>query len=257
MSEEIISTSVVEGNYLDLCAKVASLFNSKVIKTAYYSLATNPLNDWFDRVFDLNILPVNIDKVLSDLVKNIEDGIIPKYIVTSSTSKPVNIDKYLLENSFIMFYEQSGMAINLDKIAEFSHNEHELKVIENEADLYKWVDAVNEAFDINDNPELYLKLFYDDDIAFYAGYASGKIVATTMLFNSSDTAGIHQVGTLKEYRGKGFGTALTKKAFYDAKLKGCKFGVLQASEMGKRVYSKVGFTEYCKVRHWEYKNPSY
>lgn len=253
MNEEIISTSIVERNYIDLCAKVASLFNSKVIKTPYYSWVANPLNDWFDRVFNLNILPENIDKVLADLVQNIENGSIPKYIVTGSTSKPANFDKYLLENNFVLAFEQSGMAIYLDKIAEFSHNEHEIKVVESEADLFKWVDTVNEAFDINDNPELYLRLFNDDGITFYAGYDSNKIVATTMLFRTRDTAGIHQVGTLKAYRGKGLGTALTKRAFYDAKLKGCRFGVLQASEMGKKVYSKVGLSEYCKVRHWEYK----
>ncbi len=226
------------------------------MKAPYYSWASNPMNDWFDRVFDLNIPPENINKVLSDLIRNIENGSIPKYILTGSTSRPINIDRYLLDNNFVLFYEQSGMAINLDKITGFSNNEYEIKVIESEADLYKWVEVVNKAFDINDNPELYLKLLNDNDITFYAGYACGKIVATTMLFKSSDIAGIHQVGTLKEYRGKGFGTALTRKSFYDAKLKGCTFGVLQASKMGKRVYSKVGFTEYCKVRHWEYKKPS-
>lgn len=256
MSGEIISTSIVEKNYLDLCVKVASLFNSKEMQTPYYSWAANPENDWFNRVYNLNIPPENIDKVLTDLVKNIENGTIPKYIVTGSNSKPVNVDEYLLKNNFILYYEQSGMAIYLDKITELSNNELELRVIESEGDLFKWVDAVNEAFGINDNPELYLKLLNDNDITFYAGYAFGKIVATTMLFSSTDIAGIHQVGTLKEYRGKGFGTALTKKAFYDAKLKGCKFGVLQASEMGKKVYSKVGLTECCKIRHWEYKKLS-
>jgi len=256
MSGKIISASIVERNYVDLCAKVASLFNSKVMETPYYSWAINPMNDWFNRVFNINMPPENMDTALKDLVRNIESGSIPKYIVTGSTSKPADIDKYLLENCFVLHYEQSGMAICLDKIEEFSHNKHELRVIENEADLFKWVDAVNKAFDINDNPELYLKLFSDNDIVFYAGYDSDKIVATTMLFHYGDIAGIHQVGTLKEYRGKGFGTALTNKAFYDAKLKGCTFGVLQASEMGKRVYSKVGLTEYCIVRHWEYKKPS-
>ena len=254
MSEEI-STLIIERNYIDLCSKVASLFDSKLMETPYYSWATNPMNDWFNRVFDIKIDPENIDKVLVDLVRSIESGSIPKYIVTGSTSRPANIDKYLLENCFVLHYEQSGMAISLDRIEEFSHNDHEIRVIENEGDLMKWVDAVNQAFDINDNPELYLRLFGDNDITFYAGYDSHKIVATTMLFNSRGIAGIHQVGTLKEYRGKGFGTALTKRAFYDARLKGCTFGVLQASEMGKRVYSKVGLTEYCKVRHWEYKRP--
>ncbi len=256
MRGNVISPSIIERNYIDLCIKVSSLFNSNVMKTPYYCWAANPMNDWFNRVFDIDIPPENIDTVLADLVKNIENGSIPKYIITGSTSKPYNIDKYLLGSGFDLYYEQSGMAICLDKIDEFSNNEHELRVIDNEADLFKWVDAVNKAFDINDNPELYLKLLSDKDLIFYAGYDSGKIAATTLLFCSGDIAGIHQVGTLKEYRGKGFGTALTKKAFYDAKLKGCTFGVLQASEMGKRVYSKVGLTEYCKVRHWEYKKSS-
>lgn len=69
------------------------------------------------------------------------------------------------------------------------------------------------------------------------------------MFLSSGIAGLHLVGTIKEYRGRGFGTIMTKNDLYDAKLKGCKLGVLQASEMGKKIYSKIGFIEYCKVRH--------
>ena len=57
MSGEIISTSIVEKIYIDLCVKVASVFNSKMMKAPYYSWASNPMNDWFDRVFDLNIPP--------------------------------------------------------------------------------------------------------------------------------------------------------------------------------------------------------
>jgi GNAT superfamily N-acetyltransferase len=257
MKDDIIITSIIEKNYTDLCVKAASVFNSEVVRKSHYSWARNPVRNWFDRVFDLHIPLESIDEIIMDLVKNIESGSIPKYITTGSTSMPANIDEYLLKNSFDMFYEQSGMAINLELITELSNSRHKLKVIEDEADLCPWVDAVNEAFGKSHNPEFYLKLLGDDDITFYAGYIDDKIVATTMLFKSSQTAGIHSVGTLKEHRGKRLGTLLTKRAFYDARLKGCRFGVLQASEMGKRVYGKIGFTEYCKVKHWEYKKLSY
>ena len=38
----------------------------------------------------------------------------------------------------------------------------------------------------------------------------------------------------------------------DAKDLGCKYSVLQASDMGRSVYNSIGFKEYCKIRHWEY-----
>ncbi len=55
-----------------------------------------------------------------------------------------------------------------------------------------------------------------------------------------------------DFRGKGFGTLITKTALRDAKDLGCKYSVLQASDMGRNVYNSIGFKEYCKIRHWEY-----
>jgi predicted GNAT family acetyltransferase len=73
-----------------------------------------------------------------------------------------------------------------------------------------------------------------------------------MLFINKEIAGVHLVGTLKEFRNKGIGTEITKKAFEYALSKGAKTGVLQASPMGKNMYKKIGFQEYSRISHWEY-----
>lgn len=44
---------------------------------------------------------------------------------------------------------------------------------------------------------------------------------------------------------EGIGTALTILPLLYAKEKGCKIGVLQASQEGEKIYRKIGFEEYC------------
>ncbi|MBU3101858.1 MULTISPECIES: GNAT family N-acetyltransferase [Clostridium] len=65
-----------------------------------------------------------------------------------------------------------------------------------------------------------------------------------MLYIKDAIAGIHLVGTANEFRGKGFETLIAKTALRDAKDLGCKYGVLQASDMGRNVYNNIGFKEY-------------
>lgn len=71
---------------------------------------------------------------------------------------------------------------------------------------------------------------------------------------NNDIAGVHFVGTIENYRNKGIGAEITKKAFEFAISKGAKTGVLQASPMGKNMYKEIGFQEYSRITHWEYTN---
>jgi predicted acetyltransferase len=68
-----------------------------------------------------------------------------------------------------------------------------------------------------------------------------------MLYLSSGVAGLHAVSTLKEYRGRRFGLAISIIALLDAYKMGYKVGVLQASALGERVYRKMGFQKYCDI----------
>ena len=63
-------------------------------------------------------------------------------------------------------------------------------------------------------------------------------------------AGIYDVATLPETRGRGLGSALTLAPLLDARQAGYRIGVLQSSEMGFGVYKKMGFRHLCQIENF-------
>ena len=84
---------------------------------------------------------------------------------------------------------------------------------------------------------------------YYAAIGS-KMVATAAVFYGAGVAGIQMVSTLPEWRGKGIGGAVTLESLLDARKMGCKVGILQSSDMGYKIYQRLGFKEMCKMDHY-------
>ena len=76
----------------------------------------------------------------------------------------------------------------------------------------------------------------------YTGYLDGRPVAVGALVMAADLAGVYAVATLPEARKRGIGTAMTLHAMAQGKMKGAKSAVLQATEMGRPVYERIGFS---------------
>ncbi|MBM4407172.1 MAG: hypothetical protein FJ038_00900 [Chloroflexi bacterium] len=77
----------------------------------------------------------------------------------------------------------------------------------------------------------------------WVGWLHDLPVSGATLFLGAGTAGIHHVDTVEAARGKGFAAALTSAALIAARAAGYRYGVLIASEMGQRVYRRLGFRE--------------
>ena len=85
----------------------------------------------------------------------------------------------------------------------------------------------------------------------YLGRLDGRAVSTSMLVTAGGVAGIYNVATLAEYRGRGIGAALTVAPLIEARdMGGYRIGALQSSAMGYGVYQRLGFREYCRLRQF-------
>ncbi len=76
----------------------------------------------------------------------------------------------------------------------------------------------------------------------------GRPVATSLAVLADDVAGLFNIATVPEARGRGLGRAVTLAALRDARAAGCRLAVLQSSEMGRGVYEKLGFRVFADYR---------
>jgi GNAT superfamily N-acetyltransferase len=78
---------------------------------------------------------------------------------------------------------------------------------------------------------------------YYVAYVKGKPIGTSFLFSLMKTGGIFNVGTLKEYRKRGVGTALTVHAIMESIKEGNNIHTLQTAKGGnaERLYNEIGF----------------
>jgi GNAT superfamily N-acetyltransferase len=95
----------------------------------------------------------------------------------------------------------------------------------------------------------------DPDVQLFTARLDGRPVGTALAIRTGDVSGVYAVGTLKQARHRGVGTAATWAAVAAGRTWGCDTIVLQASEMGYSVYSTMGFRPV--VRYAVYGQSSY
>lgn len=77
----------------------------------------------------------------------------------------------------------------------------------------------------------------------YVGYLDGEPVAVSSLVMAAGLAGIYAVATLPEARRRGIGTVMTHHAMAEGRRRGARHAVLQATDMGRPVYERLGFSK--------------
>jgi ribosomal protein S18 acetylase RimI-like enzyme len=152
-----------------------------------------------------------------------------------------------LKGSFpAMLLELNDVNQNLDE------NSFEIKQVNLNkiSDIRLWAAIFVQLFQISESELLkmlqVLAQRIPHPLKLYIGYYDEKAVSACMLIIHGEIATLHWVGTVQEYRGKGFASALSRKALVDAKNVGCKQAVLMSTPLVKQIYERLGFKEYAQ-----------
>jgi predicted GNAT family acetyltransferase len=77
----------------------------------------------------------------------------------------------------------------------------------------------------------------------YVLRADGQPAATALAYPGREGLGIFNVATPEDWRGRGYGAAVTSRAVADGFSAGATFAYLQSSAMGESVYRRLGFEQ--------------
>jgi GNAT superfamily N-acetyltransferase len=87
----------------------------------------------------------------------------------------------------------------------------------------------------------------------YVGYADGDPVVSGLGWRTGRTVGVYSIATIESARRRGYGAAMTARVVADGVVAGCDVSALQASEMGRPIYERLGFRTV--VRYAAYVDP--
>ncbi len=150
-----------------------------------------------------------------------------------------------------------GMAASLDRLPDLPPTPRNFTIqpVATPGEFEAWTRTFIPGYGLMD---FIAPLFYDFGLSlglnlpfrYYLGILDGVPVATSALFLGAGVAGIYNVATLPQARGQGLGAAITLAPLLEARQMGFAVGVLQSSEMGYRLYQRLGFRTVCQMEHF-------
>jgi GNAT superfamily N-acetyltransferase len=205
--------------------------------------------------FHTNIKPEDVDSTIEKFKSRGIAKNMPLSWYIGPETRPLNFTESLTAHGFTSRGDGAGMAIDLQAMNETEPLPTGLEIIEvkDNKTLKLWCHVVFVGFGMPAFAEPYLvKLFqtdlkYKQPLKFFLGMLEGKPIATSNYFLGKGVVGIYFVATLPEARNKGIGFAITQAALKAGQALGYRVGILQASEMGQPVYTRMGFKEVCRV----------
>lgn len=171
-------------------------------------------------------------------------------------TEPADLGDRLTGRQFVLRDTVPAMSVDLQALIDAPGPEGlVVERVEDQASLVVAADLAGETFGLApDKRPRYVAVFsafgFAEEATFqsYVGSVGGVPVAVSQSFVDGPVAGIYTVATMLEHRGRGYGKAVTLAALRGGRARGCRYGILQSTEMGRPVYASLGFRVDGEVR---------
>ncbi len=227
----------------------------------YIRWHTRVEHPWFNGVLSTQAAADNEEQTIQEVLSYFRSRKVNEFIWWFEPQLQATAwEEHLKPHGFQYDNSTPGMAVDLALLpASVPHPKDLLiRCVEDLETLQEWTRTFNPGYEL---PSTFFSPFlelatgwgFDLPLRHYLAYLNGTPVATSSLFLSAGVAGIYYVATLPEARGQGIGTFLTLIPLHQAREMGYRAGVLQSSEMGYRVYQRLGFQKLCDIEifYWQ------
>jgi GNAT superfamily N-acetyltransferase len=171
------------------------------------------------------------------------------------------LEKLLVRRGLTFKEGGTGMAADLLALPEEIRPvpDLEIKLVEDKPALQQWAHIMRIGFGIPEYGEeslfdLFAGVAFEPPVGCYLALLNGEPVGTAQFFLSAGVAGIYNVTCLPERRGHGIGAAVTQAPLREARRRGYRISILQASHLGYPVYRRLGFQDYGRLNQYLYED---
>lgn len=226
-------------------------------------LVTNMPDHFMNLVVCTELPHEKVDELIDNALDHFKALNIRKLSWLAEEGVKASILKKHLDVRGLTFRESFAveMAIDLEKLRDNTRINDDLEIIcvEDNDFLRKWIHVATSGFGMPSEVEdiwygFFSETVFDNPFRTYLAMLNGKPVGTSQLFTSGGVAGIYNVSSIPEARGQGVGSAITLAPLLEARDRGYRVGILQASSMGYNVYRKLGFDDFGKLSVFLWEN---
>ncbi|MBU2913577.1 GNAT family N-acetyltransferase [Reichenbachiella agariperforans] len=168
--------------------------------------------------------------------------IVPYWDIYGSDS-----EQLLAQNGFVKLFEQTGMSLKLHEPYE---EQIDLKItrVSTREEAITWSKLFFAAFGYEIHPDLIMHTHVE--INYYIAHYQTQAIGTAITYQTGEVTGIHAMGIAPAGRRKGLANQLMNQLLHLATEDKSQYVTLQASEMGKGLYLKLGFAEEFKIKNY-------
>ncbi|MDO6803850.1 GNAT family N-acetyltransferase [Wenyingzhuangia sp. 1_MG-2023] len=231
-------------NLTSLWKTVGNIFNV-YSKKSEFEFCEIQHSEWPNRIWGV-----------PNITQNILESIQQKIATTNATiTLPIwnelnTKQKMLLEhNGFVFIFEQIGMSLVLNQPLK-TNGSILLKQVTNLDEAELWSTLFKESFGYAISTETIVKTC--KSVCYYLAYDKNTAVGTAITHTTNKVVGIHSVGIPPAMRRKGYAAEIMKLLINTSLENNAELITLQASNMGKNIYLKLGFKEEFVIKNYRW-----
>ncbi len=207
-------------------------------------------------VMGANLSTEGIEVRIREALAPIKSRRLPLLWWIGPATRPAGLGDYLEREGLSPSEVIPGMAADLRAVPDGAADPSKLEIREvRDAALFdRWLEVFRTCFEM---PVVAADFFgkgirsigFHHDLPYrhYVGFCGDEPAACSSVYLGDGSAGIYNVATLPAFRGRGIGSAMTRRPMRLARERGIGTGILHSSPLGTPVYEKLGFRELCRL----------